>query len=66
MSRWAEGYYMVFVNLKKSPPVQPKRAATSAPEKRCMNCGTVLDSPMGGIDARRFCSQECKSQYLDI
>lgn len=56
---------MVFVNLKRQQPVpQHKKAGLQVSEKRCMNCGAVIDNPFGGIDARRFCCSECKEEYL--
>ena len=57
---------MVFVNLdRKAPAAAPARkGGKAAPEKRCMTCGNTLDSEASGIDARRFCSTQCKEAYM--
>ena len=56
---------MVFVNLKRQQAQQQvRRAGPAMPERKCMNCGSVLDNAVSGIDGRRFCSSECKEQYM--
>lgn len=52
---------MVLVKLDRG--AKPRQAVNTH-EKKCMNCGAVLLEPTGGIDARRFCSNDCKDAYL--
>ncbi|MFH1256247.1 MAG: hypothetical protein V1494_03045 [Candidatus Diapherotrites archaeon] len=34
-------------------------------EYRCMNCGKTIMDPTGSHYARRFCSTQCKEEYVN-
>ncbi|MEM4257151.1 MAG: hypothetical protein QXD98_02205 [Candidatus Diapherotrites archaeon] len=36
----------------------------ATPELRCMNCGRIIVDPMPGLYGRRFCSMDCKDEYI--
>ena len=34
--------------------------------KRCMNCGNEIDPDAAGLYATRFCSQQCRDEYVNV
>lgn len=57
----AEGVFMMGLHASK---IKAKASNYAAPELRCMNCGRIIVDPMPGLYGRRFCSVDCKDDYV--